>query len=72
MVVKPDWDIFKSNSAENPQSNFEWMWSLAARGEGIEWRYFTNRKRNRTLASRSFELKGGEAYPYRSAGTDRS
>lgn len=25
MVVKPDWDIFKSNSAENPQSNFEWM-----------------------------------------------
>ena len=25
MVVKPDWDIFKSNFAENPQRNFEWM-----------------------------------------------
>ena len=25
MVIKPDWDIFKSNFAENPQSNFEWM-----------------------------------------------
>ena len=25
MVVKPDWDIFKSNFAENSQHNFEWM-----------------------------------------------
>ncbi len=25
MVIKPDWDKFKSNFSENPQKNFEWM-----------------------------------------------
>nr|DAS54336.1 MAG TPA: hypothetical protein [Caudoviricetes sp.] len=52
-------------------SSFEWLWSFTAGGEGIEWRYFTSRKRNRALASRRFELKRSEAYPCRSADTNR-
>jgi len=52
-------------------SSFEWLWSLASRGEGIEQRYFTNGKRNGTLTGRSFKLKRGEVYPCRSAVADR-
>ena len=25
MLVKPDWDVFKTNFSENPQANFEWL-----------------------------------------------